>query len=66
METKFKNRVIKTPYADLEQSCQNYDHQGVYFPYFVRFKLRVKEDKRFKNKEFQFFIIDQFFWHINC
>ncbi len=33
METKFKNRGIKTPYADLEQFCQNYDHQGEYFPF---------------------------------
>ena len=56
----------KTPYADLEQFCQNYDHQGEYFSYFVRFKLRIKKNKRFKNIEFQVFIIDQFFWHINC
>ena len=66
METKCKNRGIKTPYADLEQFCQNYDHQGEYFSYFVRFKLGIKENKRFKNIEFQVFIIDQFFWHINC
>ena len=52
METKCKNRGIKTPYADLEQFCQNYDHQGEYFSYFVRFKLRVIDNKRFKNIEF--------------
>ena len=37
METKCKNCGIKTPYADLEQFCQNYDHQGEYFSNFVRF-----------------------------
>jgi len=55
METKFKNRGIKTPYADLEQFCQNYDHQGEYFPYFVRFKFRIIENKRFKDIEFPSF-----------
>ena len=60
-ESRYKN-----PYADLEQFCQNYDHQGEHYPYFVRFNLRIKENKRFKNIEFQVFIIDQFFWHINC
>ena len=52
METKCKNCGIKTPYADLEQFCQNYDHQGEYFSYFVRFKLRIIDNKRFKNIEF--------------
>ena len=55
METKFKNRRIKTPYADLEQFRQNYDHQGEYFPYFVRFKFRIIENKRFKDIEFPSF-----------
>ena len=55
MIIKFKNRGIKTPYADREQFCQNYDHQGEYFLYLVRFKLRVIENKRFKNIEFPSF-----------
>ena len=55
METKFKNRGIKPPYADLEQFRQNYDHQGEYFPYFVRFKFRIIENKRFKDIEFPSF-----------
>ena len=45
----------KTPYADLEQFCQNYDHQGEYSPYFVCFKFRIIRDKRFKNIEFPSF-----------